>query len=451
MSNFPKKWEVVTVADIADLINGDRGDAYPSKNDFIDHGIPFINAGDLNGKIIGNNFVNYISEEKYNDLRAGKVIKEDILYCLRGSLGKIGFYGNESPAAIASSLVIVRAKNFLNKNFIFNYLKSPIAYKEIKKYDNGSAQPNLASKSLGCFSFPLPPLQEQRRIADKIDTVLTRVDALNDRLTRITPLLKRFRQSVLAAAESGALLDVTSRSWPIVTLGELLENGPKNGLYKHQSAYGEGTRILRIDAFYDGRVSDWGALKKLTLEPDELEQFRLVNDDLVINRVNSIEYLGKCALIEGLSGDCVFESNMMRMRLNADLANPRFVRDWLCSDSAKSQIRLKAKHAVNQASINQGDVRGLELRLPTIQEQAEITSRVDMLFAYADRLEARLQTARTAADRLTPALLAKAFRGELVPQDPNDEPATELLRRLREARAAEVPVKKARGRKAAVT
>jgi len=92
----------------------------------------------------------------------------------------------------------------------------------------------------------------------------------------------------------------------------------------------------------------------------------------------------------------------------------------------------------------------LHVALPPVEEQAEIVRRVEVLFAYADRLEARLQTARTAADRLTPALLAKAFRGELVPQDPNDEPATELLRRLREARAAEAPAKKVRGRKAQV-
>ena len=90
----------------------------------------------------------------------------------------------------------------------------------------------------------------------------------------------------------------------------------------------------------------------------------------------------------------------------------------------------------------------MPIPVPPVEEQTEIVRRVEILFAYADRLEARLQTARTAAERLTPALLAKAFRGELVPQDPNDEPAPELLRRLREARAA-APTPSRRGRKSA--
>ncbi|KUF38829.1 restriction endonuclease subunit S [Comamonas kerstersii] len=93
------------------------------------------------------------------------------------------------------------------------------------------------------------------------------------------------------------------------------------------------------------------------------------------------------------------------------------------------------------------DLRKDLIPLPPFEEQTEIVRRVEILLAYADRLEARLQSAQTAAERLTPALLAKAFRGELVPQDPNDEPATELLRRLREAAPSQkkTRVLKARG------
>lgn len=103
----------------------------------------------------------------------------------------------------------------------------------------------------------------------------------------------------------------------------------------------------------------------------------------------------------------------------------------------------------NQPNLNLSKIKAFSVNLPLIEEQTEIVRRVASLFAFADRLEARLQSAQTAAERLTPALLAKAFRGELVPQDPSDEPATELLRRLREARAAEATTKPKRGRKAA--
>lgn len=101
---------------------------------------------------------------------------------------------------------------------------------------------------------------------------------------------------------------------------------------------------------------------------------------------------------------------------------------------------------VSQSNINAKKLAAFEFLLPPIEEQTEIVRRVASLFAFADRLEARLQSAQTAAERLTPALLAKAFRGELVPQDPSDEPATELLRRLRESRAADTSSKPKRGR-----
>ena len=122
---------------------------------------------------------------------------------------------------------------------------------------------------------------------------------------------------------------------------------------------------------------------------------------------------------------------------------------WLQSPDIQWWLVSSSKE-VARKTLNLGDLEKLQVPLPCKDEQTEIVRRVEILFAYADRLEARLQTARTAAERLTPALLAKAFRGELVPQDPNDEPATELLHRLREARAAEVPIKAKRGRKIAV-
>jgi len=318
----------------------------------------------------------------------------------------------------------------------------------------GSAQGVISKQMLSDIDIVVPPLQEQKRIADKLDSVLTRVDAVNTRLARVAPLLKRFRQSVLSAAVNGGLITEASlsspKNWRSVTLGDLIEDGPKNGLYKPSSAYGAGVRILRIDSFYDGKVSDWASLRLLSIDSSELKQFGLMNGDLVINRVNSIEYLGKCALVEGLQGECVFESNMMRFRLSPRLANPRFIRTWLCSEAARTQIVAKAKHAVNQASINQSDVCGLKLQLPPLSEQTEIVRRVETLFAFADRLEGRLAQAQTAATRLTPALLAKAFRGELVPQDPNDEPAAELLRRLQAERATAAKASTGRGRKAAV-
>ena len=97
---------------------------------------------------------------------------------------------------------------------------------------------------------------------------------------------------------------------------------------------------------------------------------------------------------------------------------------------------------MSQSNINAKKLAAFEFGLPAIEEQHEIVRRVETLFAYADRLEARYTAARAKVDRLIPALLAKAFRGELVPQDPNDEPASVLLERIRAAQAEQPTAKR---------
>jgi type I restriction enzyme S subunit len=104
----------------------------------------------------------------------------------------------------------------------------------------------------------------------------------------------------------------------------------------------------------------------------------------------------------------------------------------------------ETKGSVGQVNISLSQCRSFLFPIPTIREQHEIVRRVESLFAFADRLEARLAAAQTAAEQLTPALLAKAFRGELVPQDPADEPASELLQRLAASRASAAKPKRSR-------
>ena len=440
MSALPLGWSSSKLGEVTDLEMGQApaGSACNTNG----QGTVFVKAGEFGATYP------IIREWTTKPLKFAR--EGDILICVVGATaGKLNL---GIDCAIGRSVAAIRPRSPEMQKTIYGQLKLQVM--TLRADSTGSAQGVISKQMLSDIDIVVPPLQEQKRIADKLDSVLTRVDAVNTRLARVAPLLKRFRQSVLSAAVNGGLITEASlsspKNWRSVTLGDLIEDGPKNGLYKPSSAYGAGVRILRIDSFYDGKVSDWASLRLLSIDSSELKQFGLMNGDLVINRVNSIEYLGKCALVEGLQGECVFESNMMRFRLSPRLANPRFIRTWLCSEAARTQIVAKAKHAVNQASINQSDVCGLKLQLPPLSEQTEIVRRVETLFAFADRLEARLAQAQTAATRLTPALLAKAFRGELVPQDPNDEPVAELLRRLQAERASAPKASAGRGRKAVV-
>ena len=179
--DIPDSWRWVRVADLIQVLNGDRGKNYPSKDKLKEKGIPFVSASNLDGKtVVKDSNLKCLSEEQYSLLRAGKLQKDDILVCIRGSLGKCATYPFDK-GAIASSLIICRPyiqKKSEITDYVMSYLKSNLFYSEISKYDNGTAQPNLAAKDFCKFLLPLPPLAEQKRIVAKVEELLALCDKL---------------------------------------------------------------------------------------------------------------------------------------------------------------------------------------------------------------------------------------------------------------------------------
>ena len=167
------KWKMVKLGDVCKFINGDRGKNYPSGKDIVENGIPFINAGHLVNNEISFSSMNYITEDKYNQLGSGKIQKGDFLYCLRGSLGKHAIVENLEKGAVASSLVILRPTN-IDVHYLSYCMDSPSISTQLQQANNGSSQPNLSANSVKQYIVPLPPLEEQKRIADILDKALLR-------------------------------------------------------------------------------------------------------------------------------------------------------------------------------------------------------------------------------------------------------------------------------------
>ena len=182
--SLPEGWKWVYLSNIASVLNGDRGQNYPAKSRLLKDGIPFVSASNIKDGIVVSDGLLCLSESQYNTLGAGKLISGDIVYCIRGSLGKCGIFTMEK-GAIASSLVIVRSivDEQCASDYIFAYLNSSLASEEIKKYDNGSAQPNLAAKDFMNFLVPLPPLKEQNSICNKMKTMFTLIEDMEKSLS----------------------------------------------------------------------------------------------------------------------------------------------------------------------------------------------------------------------------------------------------------------------------
>ena len=205
---IPENWEWVRLGDIAQAVNGDRGKNYPKREEYVASGIAWINAGHITDDgYLNADKMNYITQNKYDSLRSGKIQRNDLLFCLRGSFGKVARIEPFCEGAIASSLAIIRLFNTALREYLFIYLKSPQAANELNKYANGTAQPNLAAKDVLKYLIPLPPLAEQHRIADKVSKLFAQLDAIDKAYEEYRELQQTMKAKLLVLAVQGKLTD----------------------------------------------------------------------------------------------------------------------------------------------------------------------------------------------------------------------------------------------------
>jgi type I restriction enzyme S subunit len=198
-------WVEKPLGAVCSFENGDRGANYPSKSARTATGIPFINAGHLTGDGLALESMDYISRERFDLLGNGKISKGDILFCLRGSLGKFASVGDLSEGAIASSLVIVRPDNTVLNDFLLAYFRSPLCSEMINRFKNGAAQPNLSAHSLRKFIAPFPPLPEQESVVAKLAALHDETEHVATLYGRKLAALKALKRSLLHQAFAGQL------------------------------------------------------------------------------------------------------------------------------------------------------------------------------------------------------------------------------------------------------
>ena len=246
---------------------------------------------------------------------------------------------------------------------------------------------------------PLPPLAEQRRIA----AVLDKADGVRRKRRESLRLLDEFLRSAFLEMFGDPVKN--DKGWETATLGETIAEGPQNGLYRPSSEYGSGTPIVRIDSFYDGAITKLESLKRVRIGEADVAQFGLREGDVLVNRVNSREFLGKSALVPALTEPTVYESNMMRFRVTADLLDPCYLVALLQTPFFRQQVARRTRDAVNQASFNQDDLRSFELRIPGLDLQRRYRKVKNQVLA----LQLTMRRAEQNADSLFDSLSQRAF------------------------------------------
>ena len=434
---LPVGWELIRLSEAAEWGSGGT----PSRRNLDYYGgkIPWIKTGELGPRHITR------TEETISDLglanSSAKIFPEgSIAIAMYGAtIGKVSILG--VPAATNQACAVAAVNlGVCSPEFFFHYLCSQ--RDEFAKAGKGGAQPNISQGLIKDWPIPLAPLNEQRRIAAKLDTTLAAVEACRQRLDGVAAILKRFRQAVLAAATSGELTrewreeNFVDRKWEEGCLHELLSSKPRNGYSPKPADQETPIKSLTLSATTTGRFKP-EHFKYIDQSIPVDSHLWLTPGDILIQRANTLEYVGISAIYNGPEKTFIYPDLMMKCQAN-DKVDTQYLHYLLLSEAVRNYFRESATGTSgNMPKINQQIVMSAPVRWPTYDEQLEIVERAQELFTLADQVESKLTVASTIVDRLTPALLAKAFRGELVPQDPTDEPAGVLLERIRAARQAD--------------
>lgn len=380
---------------VATFINGDRGKNYPSKGSFIDEGIPFISAGNLSGGLLNVNSFNYISDERFDLLSNGKVKNDDILFCLRGSLGKFAVVKSLDKGAIASSLVIIRNNENIQLSFLKHYLGSPLCRREIDEFENGAAQPNLSAKDLKNFKIPLPPLPEQKKIAEILDAA----DSLKQKDQQLVEHYDSLSQSLF--------LDM---------FGDPVHNPKKWGKVDFASIgtldRGKSKHRPRNDPTLLGGEHPLIQTGDVANSNGYLTTFKSTYSDLGLKQSKMWPAGTLCITIAAniaktgiLTFDACFPDSVVGF-VNNDKSNIEYVKFWM---SFLQKVLEDSAPMAAQKNINLKILRELEVSLPPIELQNLFEKRLIEIEKQKKLAQQSLQK----SEDLFNSLLQKAFKGEL--------------------------------------
>ena len=433
MTGLPQGWASAEIGKLCDLINGRAF----KPSDWTETGLPIVRIQNLNNPEKPFNYFDGEVRERF------LIENGDLLFAWSGTPGtSFGAHVWMGGKAVLNQHIF--NMKFDADNIDRDFFKSAINQKLnelIAKAHGGAGLQHVTKGRFEETEIPLPPLPEQRRIVRKLDTLSARSTTARTHLTAIEKLVERYRTGVLEAAFRAA--------WEAgcdTTIGGSLEHA-ETGLVrsKAEQTADEGHPYIRMN-HYDlaGRWNDRD-LTYVAATSSEFARYQLRANDLLFNTRNSAELVGKVAIWpEGKDG-YLFNNNLLRMRFSADVV-PAFAFWQMSSPPFRRYIEGFISATTSVAAIYQRSLMAAPFWVPDPDEQSEIVRRIETAFAKIDRLKAEAAKALKLLGHLDQRIMAKAFAGDLVPQDPTDEPARDLLARIIEARATAPKVK--RGRKA---
>jgi type I restriction enzyme S subunit len=481
LMELPEGWEWTTAIEACSKVV----DCHNKTAPYTTSGIKLVRTSNIRNGSINLNDTKFVDQPTYEYWsRRCPPEPGDILFTREAPMAEVGMIPDGEKLCMGQRMMLLRVDNdnLLGK-FLLYALQAPFIHDYADSVAVGTGVKHLRVKDVEQIPIPLPPLNEQKRIVAQIEALRERSQKAKAALEAIPELCDRFRQSVLAAAFRGDLTADWREQNPDVEPAEvLLERTAK------ESKQNLDEVIREIDRDRNSLPNSWtwAKFKLFTKEikagknfscpevpvtkgtvglvkisavtwgefdPKETKTVEDVSKvdsslficagDFLISRANTIELVGASVVVNKIDYRIMLSDKVWRVTfLEVD---KKFINLYLKSNYGRKEIESRATgNQLSMRNISQNAFKDIPVALPPLSEQQEIVEQIETLFETIEQIEQQQQFTKTQLDRLNQSILAKAFRGELVEQDPNDEPAAVLLERIRAEREAQQPAQKKR-------
>ncbi|MFF0820892.1 restriction endonuclease subunit S [Micromonospora haikouensis] len=451
MTDLPKGWASVSLGDVV-TVNPRAFDRQPDDNDLVSL-VPMAAVETESGLIDASRSVCYGDAKKRSltPFQEGDVLFARVTPCMEN--GKIavarGLVGGRGLGS--TELFALRSGGAIEPDYLAYFLLQPRVREAAKKAMTGAVGLRRVPRSyLAELLLPLPPLIEQRRIVAALEASLSSVRSGQSRLRNAHAKARSLRRRLENLAVRGAVSPLGSssdlpRGWRMATVGDLcwkIEYG--TSAKTHPKNLESDVPVIRMGNVQDGNIV-MDSLKYLPGGHPDVVSLMLEEGDVLFNRTNSAELVGKAAAFDVRLGSATFASYLIRCRTGGEVEA-----SWLAlvinSSLGRSYVRSVMSQQVGQANVNGRKLAAMPVPLPPLDEQRGILAALSTWRESIRGLAESVDFSTRKGNYLYRSFLTEAFAGRLVPQDPEDEPASELLARIKAERAATIPKQRTRSR-----
>ena len=452
----PNGWKLATIPEMIPkegvFVDGDW---IESKDQDPNGEVRLIQLADIGDGNFKNKSSRFLRLQRANVLNCTFLRQDDILVArMPDPIGRACLFPlkNENLFVTAVDVAIIRLgeKSVIPKYLMYS-INNLYIRREIENLQSGTTRKRISRSNLAIIRFSLPPLPEQYRIVAKIEELFSSLDKGIESLKTAQQQLKVYRQAVLKWAFEGKLTNNNvvegelPAGWKWVKIDSFLSDtkkgmatGPFGTMLKKREHQNGGVPVLGIENIGEGVFQMPNKIFITREKATELSSFKVRANDIIISRSGTV---GEICSVPERYGGSIISTNLIKVSINQEIMSPKYFVYLFQGGNVRQQVFSLCKGS-SRAFLNQTILKSLDFPYCPLSEQNTIVAEIESRLSVCDKIEETIEQSLKRAESLRQSILKKAFEGNLVPQDPNDEPASELLARIRaERRAQEIPAK----------